>query len=102
VTTYACSGGSCSGSTSTETVSCSMATVTCPAPVYGAWGACEVYTNCGPGTQYRSVTSYSCSGGSCQASNSTESQSCAGRSCPRGTTCSCGGDACLSPGQQCP
>jgi hypothetical protein len=101
VTTYSCSGGSCGGSTSTETVSCTVPTVNCPAPVYGAWGACSA-TACGSyGSRSRSVTSYSCSDGSCIGSTSTETDFCAGTSCPIGRSCRCG-EVCLRAGEVCP
>ncbi len=50
----------------------------CPADVVGGWSACDFGgTTCGEmGTQTRTVTAYSCNGGSCEATQSQEQQSC--------------------------
>jgi hypothetical protein len=103
VTTYACGSGSCQPSSYTETQACTRSTTgaSCGTTSYGAWGACNLTTFCGPGEQSRSVTSYTCSAGSCAASSSSEWQSCPGRGCTWPATCQCGGDECLSPGTVC-
>ncbi|XXF75365.1 hypothetical protein P2318_20090 [Myxococcaceae bacterium GXIMD 01537] len=84
VTTSVCSNGGCQQVSHPESRSCSRDTdgQGCGEPPYppsvGAWGACTGFSGvCGEsGTQYRTVTSYACSGGGCQSSSYTESQPC--------------------------
>jgi len=89
VTTYACSGGSCAPTTSTESESCSRNTngTSCGTTQYGSWSACGGFSGtCGnSGTRTRSVTTYACSGGSCASTSSTESESCTRNT--NGTSC---------------
>ena len=70
-----CSGGACS--------STQQFVQTCPGPSYGDWSACDADPCGGSGTQSRSVTQYTCSGGGCVGSSSTETQGCSipGGSC---------------------
>lgn len=93
VTTYACNGsGSCVGSDSMESESCSRDTdgTMCMADQTGAWRPCLVDSTTDPcnedGSQTRTVTSYECNAGSCEGSSGSESRSCTvdsnGRSCP--------------------
>ncbi len=107
-----CSGGSCethAGTPCSGSAVCDEATDVCTGclsdtdcgdPLYGAWGACGGFSGtCGEsGTQTRSVTTFTCSSGTCTPSMTTESQACTrdtdGTSCGS-TTCgsfgSCGG-----------
>ncbi|MCP3137432.1 hypothetical protein LXT23_08800 [Pyxidicoccus sp. QH1ED-7-1] len=86
---YSCATGQCVASTSTETQSCTRNTNgnSCGTPSYGGWSSCSGYSDtCDEtGTQSRSVTSYTCSNGTCGSSNGTETQACSrsrdGRSC---------------------
>ena len=71
----------------------------CPAPVLGAWSACESGDTCATtGMRSRAVTAYQCVAGSCAPAESTESESCSrttdGDPCG-GTTCG-GWSACTS------
>ncbi|MEW5738014.1 MAG: hypothetical protein AB1938_03755 [Myxococcota bacterium] len=98
VTTYACNGsGSCqpSSSTETDTAGCNRNQngQSCGTTQYGSWGACSYADTCtNSGTRSRSVTDYTCGGGSCNASTSTENDS---SGCARNTDgISCGADQC--------
>jgi hypothetical protein len=104
VTTYACSAGACQPSSYTDVQACVRSTTgtPCGTTTYGTWGTCIIDTRCGPGYQTRNATSYTCAASACQASTSQQSQSCPGNVCPRSTTCACGGEACLQPGEHCP
>ncbi|WP_367303554.1 Kelch repeat-containing protein [Corallococcus exiguus] len=109
---YSCASGQCVASTSTETQACTRNTngASCGAPSYGGWGSCGGYSStCDQtGTQSRSVTSYTCSNGTCGSSAGSESQTCTrntnGSSCGTsyGGWGSCGGfsDFCDSTGTQ--
>ncbi|WP_309888461.1 kelch repeat-containing protein, partial [Archangium sp.] len=107
---YNCASGTCVASTSTETQSCTRPSPTgsCGPTSYGGWGTCERAGNyCSTsGTQSRSVTSYTCGGGTCNASNSTQSQTCpvspASCSAPSyGAWSACSfGDVCSNTGTQ--
>ncbi|NOK21129.1 kelch repeat-containing protein [Corallococcus carmarthensis] len=109
---YSCATGQCVASTSTETQSCTRNTNgnSCGAPSAGGWGTCSGYSStCDEtGTQSRSVTSYTCSNGTCGSSTGTESQTCTrnrdGVSCgtSSGGWGSCGGfsDYCDASGSQ--
>lgn len=115
VTTYAysCASGQCVvASTGTETQSCSRNTdgFSCGSPSAGAWSACSGFDGtCGEtGSQYRSVTSYTCSNGACISSNDTQERTCsrstAGTACGSSTG-SCGActgfsDTCGESGTQ--
>ena len=95
VTTYRCSSGSCSSSTTTETGSCSRDTDgdSCGSTTYGNWGSCGGFSNsCDEtGTRYRTRYRRFCSNGSCSTVSDTVSGGCSrntdGNSC--GST-SCG------------
>ncbi len=81
VTSYACTAaGACELSNSTETQACTRAVTSCAEPTYGAWSACDGFSNtCDTtGTQTRSVTTYSlnCATGQCVPSTTTETQVC--------------------------
>ena len=93
VTNYACNGsGSCIGTDDTETQNCNRDTdgEMCMPTETGSWSGCLVDTRTDPcnedGIQSRSVTTYECSSGSCQGSDSTQMQACSqdsfGRICP--------------------
>lgn len=89
VTTYACGSGTCQSSTTTETGACSRNTngTSCGSTGYGGWGACGGFSNtCDEtGTRSRSMTTYTCGGGTCQSSTTSQSGSCSrstsGNSC---------------------
>ncbi|RKI35460.1 hypothetical protein D7Y27_31625 [Corallococcus sp. AB004] len=109
---YSCASGQCVASTSTETQACTRNTngASCGAPSYGGWESCGGYSDtCDQtGTQSRSVTSYTCSNGTCGSSSNSESQACSRNT--EGTYCgtnaggwgSCGGfsDYCDASGSQ--
>ncbi len=80
VVTPRCSDGACTGDSVTETRLCSRSTdgVSCGTTGYGSWSRCGGFTStCDTtGTQSRSVTVNSCSGGTCRSSTSTETRSC--------------------------
>ncbi|TXD38701.1 hypothetical protein FRC96_07110 [Lujinxingia vulgaris] len=94
VTTYTCSGGSCSSNTTTETGNCSRDTDgdSCGTTTYGSWGSCGGFSNsCDEtGTRYRTRYRRFCSNGSCSTVSDTVSGSCSrntdGQSCG-GTSC---------------
>ena len=93
VTTRTCSGGSCQSNTVTENGSCTRTVApgtTCGAgTTWGNWSSCNIASGECSGTQTRTRTERTCSGGSCQSSNFTESQSCNrsnGSTCGSGTT----------------
>src|SRR5262249_35037311 len=69
VTTPHCNSGTCTSTQSTETQACTRTTDgdVCGAVTYGTWSACGGFTGtCAEsGTQTRSVTTPTCSGGSC-------------------------------------
>jgi hypothetical protein len=77
----------------------------CGPPSYGGWGGCSGYSSdCDEGgTQSRSVTTYSCVSGTCQASTGSESQNCSrdtdGNGC-ESTSCS-GWSGCTGFSDQC-
>ena len=76
-----CSSGSCVNVGGTDTGSCSRSTdgISCGAVTYGSWGACGGFSSfCDEtGTQSRTVTTPTCSAGSCAGVGGSESQSCA-------------------------
>jgi len=80
VTTYTCSEGGCAASTTTETQACALNAngATCGTTEYGSWSACTGFSGtCGnSGIRSRTVTTYTCVDGSCQASTSTEVEAC--------------------------
>ncbi|RAL20327.1 hypothetical protein DL240_17245 [Lujinxingia litoralis] len=88
--TRRCSAGSCSTTTSTVSESCSRNTngTTCGATTYGNWSSCSIVPICEFSTKSRSVTTRTCSGGSCQTNTSTEWANCyynapnPGQECP--------------------
>ncbi|WP_232537532.1 hypothetical protein [Cystobacter fuscus] len=112
VTRYSlnCATGQCAASTTTEYDGCTrtMPTGSCGSPSYGGWGTCNVSNYCSTsGTQYRSMTTYTCGGGTCNASAGSQSQSCSvypDTSCPGasyGAWSACSfGDACTTTGTQ--
>ena len=92
VYTYSCSGGQCSESTETETESCTRSTDgdQCDSTDFGAWGSCSFSGTCDElGERDRTVTSYACSGGSCEGTTTTDTTS---DGCDRSTD----GDGCGS------
>ncbi len=98
--THTCSGGTCGTSYGYPTESCSRNTNgwSCGSTQYGRWtGVCPTHSDdctCA-WPQTRSVTSYSCSGGGCQASVQTQSQSCYSQTCfGYGGSASCAGSYC--------
>ena len=82
VTTFRCGGGSCSGTPSTQTESCSRNTngTSCGANETGPWGPCQQVSGSNPcgtaGQQTRSVATYSCNRGACLEDSSTQTQLC--------------------------
>ncbi|MEO7592544.1 MAG: hypothetical protein ABI134_15110 [Byssovorax sp.] len=98
VTTPTCQSDTCAGVASTETQACARTTngVSCGATAYGAWSACGGFSSAcdTTGTRTRSVTTFTCAGGSCPGAPSTESQSCT-RAVTNGTSCG-GGSYCCS------
>jgi len=80
VTTFTCGAGTCQSSTTTETEACTRNTngTTCDVTQTGSWGACGGFSGtCGnTGTRSRTVTTYTCNGGSCQSSTSTQTEAC--------------------------
>jgi hypothetical protein len=94
---YSCNNGTCSAYSQFDSSrSCTKPAVTCPPTSYGAWSPCSADACGGTGEQSRSVTSYACSGGSCNATTTTETVTCTKPpvSCPSGQTCQ--GGACAS------
>lgn len=72
-----CQSGNCGSTTTneTDTAGCTrtVGAVECTPPSYGAWSMCSYANMCSTtGSRTRSVTTYTCGGGSCNASNSTE------------------------------
>lgn len=83
----------------------------CPADTAGAWSSCDFATTCGTaGTRQRTLTSYQCVAGSCEASTSPETgsctrpsrdgTSCGARTCPSFGACGGFSDACDTSGTQ--
>ncbi|RVU46829.1 hypothetical protein EA187_06760 [Lujinxingia sediminis] len=91
VTTRTCSGGTCQSNTLTENGSCTRTVApgtTCGAgTTWDSWSSCNIASGQCSGTQTRTRTDRTCSGGNCQSTNTTETQSC-NRS--NGTTCGSG------------
>ncbi|WP_375770442.1 hypothetical protein NR798_05980 [Archangium gephyra] len=87
--TGSCSGGVC-GFTDSFVQSCPTGTS------YGAWSECSADACGGSGTQTRTVTESSCSGGTCGGNSWTETQSCSKPpvSCSAGQYCS--GGSCVN------
>ena len=88
--TRTCSGGSCQMTTSTDTGSCSRNTNgdSCGAgTTYGSWSSCSTVPYCEFSMRSRSVTTRTCSSGSCSSSTSTQSEVCYYRSPPPGQMC---------------
>lgn len=80
-TDYTCSSGGCGGSSTVETEACGRPTdgASCgDGTVYGSWGACGgFWTICQEfGSRSRSVTSYTCDGGACAPSVSSQDEDC--------------------------
>lgn len=104
VSTPRCVSGSCTVVPSTETGGCSRASRdgrSCRSTSYGGWGSCGYSSTCDESaTQSRSVTTYTCGGGSCSGSTGSESRGCSrsttGNSCVLipGCPASCLGGAC--------
>ncbi|NTX16312.1 hypothetical protein HUA76_36640 [Myxococcus sp. CA056] len=79
VTNYACSSGSCQGSSSTESRGCSRDTdgLSCGSGGASGWSSCSFSSTCAQsGTQQRTVSSHVCSGGACGSDSYVESRSC--------------------------
>ncbi|MBZ4376441.1 hypothetical protein [Corallococcus sp. AS-1-6] len=88
VTERICSAGTCQAYTGTETADCYRSTEgkSCGTTTAGSWGACSYSGTCAEsGTQSRSVTTRTCSSGSCGSFTTTEQGNC-GRS-TTGTVC---------------
>ncbi len=90
VTTPRCNSGTCTVETTSESGTCTRTTTgtTCGATTTGSWGGCAGFSGgCDTsGTQSRSVTTFTCMGGSCQSMSSTETRSCS-RTVTNGTNC---------------
>ncbi len=92
VTNSSCGDGSCQSSTTSESGSCSRPSTDgngCGSVTHGPWGTCVYDDACdNTGTQTRTVTTPTCSGGGCTNQMTTETRSCSrdttGNSC--GTT----------------
>jgi len=97
VTTPTCKTDVCTNVASTEAQACTRTTngVSCGTTTYGAWGGCGGFASAcdTTGTQSRSRTTYTCSGGTCASAVSTVSQSCT-RSVANGTSCGSGKYCC--------
>jgi len=105
VTTYMCGSGLCQAMTTTDSEECTRATqgMTCSAVQYGSWSACSYPSTCATtGTRTRSVTTYTCSSGTCQTNTTTESGTCTrnteGETCASTTT---NHGACFPAGHEC-
>jgi len=105
VTRYRCEGGACRASTSAESGRCARDTDGdgCGADEVTGWSACGDFpTECATtGTQSRTRTVYTCSGGSCGSDEMMESQPCTrdptGIGCEDGDPCTLN-DRCTSSG----
>ncbi len=81
-TTFTCNSGSCDSATSTETGSCSRDTdgTMCQDTDRPAWGDCGEFSTTNDcdetGVQRRTVTTYSCAGGSCDGTPEMRMQAC--------------------------
>ncbi len=107
-TDLSCHGGACMPAMRTDTASCSRTTdgVSCMATSCGAFGACGGFasTCATSGTQSRTCTDYTCSGGTCAASaprtdtagcsRTTDGTSCMATSCGAFGACPGYSDAC--------
>ncbi len=115
VTSYRCdvSAGVCVGTDSVETRPCTTNEgLSCGSGSCGDWGACGGFSSAcdTTGTQSRTCTSYTCSGGTCGSSTQTETRACTrntnGVSCNDGNYCNgterCSSGACVSSGNPCP
>lgn len=93
-----CSGGACSvhaGNPCSGAAACDEGARTCggcasdadcPAPLLGAWSACDYASTCAEsGARSRTVTTYSCVSGTCAATPSAETEPCTRTT--TGTTC---------------
>jgi hypothetical protein len=81
-TDYECGSGSCGGVSRTESRACTRSTTgtSCNTTTYGSWSTCSYADVCDESaSQSRSVTTYTCGGGNCDPSSSTQTQSCATR-----------------------
>lgn len=106
VTSYSCDGaGSCQASSSseTDTSGCNRNQngQSCGSSSYGSWSGCSYGDTCtNSGNRSRSVTDYTCGGGSCNGNTYTEND---GSACGRntnGTSCGavqCGACYCFMP-----
>lgn len=92
VTEYACQGGACTPSTRTETDTEGCARnrdgTTCDqGTTHTNWSSCSIASGACSGTQTRTRTERTCSGGTCISNHFTEEQSC---NQTNGTTCGAG------------
>jgi len=79
VTTYACESGTCVGTDSTDTGSCSRDTdgTTCSPTSCDAWSSCDYGGTCDESaSRSRTCMDHVCSAGSCSSSSRTETGSC--------------------------
>ncbi|MFT6397469.1 MAG: hypothetical protein ACJAYU_002222 [Bradymonadia bacterium] len=80
VTTYACAGGACEPTVSSQNEACARTTTGtgCDTTSYTEWSTCSSFaTTCGEfGTQSRTRTEYGCFFGSCIPIESVENQDC--------------------------
>lgn len=104
VTRYACQGGTCTASTSTQRDACARNTDgdSCGTTSYGSWSTCGGYaSSCDQtGVQSRRITRKACAAGTCVDSTSNETRSCSrntdGNSCGRsGCGDRCANGACV-------
>ncbi|MFK8002308.1 MAG: hypothetical protein AB8H86_22115 [Polyangiales bacterium] len=80
VTSYACNSGTCGASIAMESRACTRSTdgAGCGSPSTGDWSACGGFDDACDlmGTRTRTVSTPSCSGGSCTVTMSTQSEAC--------------------------
>jgi hypothetical protein len=77
MTTYTCNAGACAANagTDTDTAGCGRTQdgASCGMTVTGAWSACSYGSMCtNSGSRSRSVTTYTCGGGTCGRGDSSE------------------------------
>jgi hypothetical protein len=87
-----CSNGTCTTVTTTETDStgCTRSTSgqSCGTTQYGSWSACSYGSTCAnSGSRTRSVTTYTCGNGTCNASTTTETDTAGCARNTDGTSC---------------
>jgi hypothetical protein len=94
VTTYSCAAGGCAPDTTTETdmTGCArpMDGQTCSPTTYGSYTACNYTETCiNSGTRTRSMSTFTCGGGTCNAAMGTDTDT---AGCARNTDgTACGG-----------